>query len=172
MKEIMRPNGVILAVDDEAINLRLLEGALTDQGYEVVKAGDGAQAWEILEREPERFDAVLLDRMMPNMDGMEVLARVRAHPQMRFLPVILQTAAATNQSIAEGVRAGAYHYLTKPFSPRELVLRAQAVLRRTREQPPATGIFPVSASNRESPTVRMICSACLRERWSSIRIAG
>ncbi len=111
----------VLVVDDEEFNLEILTEQLEDEGYEPVGAINGQQAWELLEKEPQRFDAVLLDRMMPQMNGMEVLERIKAHPVLKTLPVIMQTAKAAKEDILEGLQAGAYYYLTKPFE-RETML--------------------------------------------------
>jgi len=108
-------NPAVLVVDDEVFNLEILSEHLTDSGYDVASAEDGAKAWALLEESPQRFDAVLLDRMMPNMDGMEVLARIKGHSQLSMLPVVMQTAKAARQDVLEGLEAGAYYYLTKPF---------------------------------------------------------
>ncbi len=108
-------SATVLVVDDEEFNLEILIEYLEDAGYAPVGAVDGQQAWEILESEPQRFDAVLLDRMMPQMDGLEVLKRIKAHAELKTLPVIMQTAKAAKENILEGLQAGAYYYLTKPF---------------------------------------------------------
>lgn len=105
----------ILIVDDEPFNVEIIMEYLEDEGYELKTAEDGLDAWNQLETDPHAFDLVLLDRMMPNMDGMEVLAKIKAHPVLLEVPVLLQTALASKQDIAEGMKAGAYYYLTKPF---------------------------------------------------------
>lgn len=105
----------LLIVDDEPFNIDILLEYLEDTGYATVTAEDGAEAWEMLEAEPTRFDVVILDRMMPRMNGMEVLGRIKQHPVLQSVPVILQTAMAARDEIVEGLRAGAYYYLTKPF---------------------------------------------------------
>ncbi len=106
---------VVLIVDDEPLNLEILTEHLEEAGYEVVQTEDGVKAWAQLEADPHRFSAVLLDRMMPNMDGMGVLALMKSNPALDILPVILQTARAAKNEILEGLEAGAYYYLTKPF---------------------------------------------------------
>lgn len=108
-------NGTILVVDDEPLNLEIVSRTLMLENFSVRTAINGTQALEILQASPEVFDAVLLDRMMPDMDGIAVLKRMRAHPSFKFLPVILQTAKVDSDSIIEGLQAGAYYYLTKPF---------------------------------------------------------
>ncbi len=105
----------LLIVDDEEFNLEISIEYLDDTDYTLVTAANGREAWEILEAEPVRFSAVLLDRMMPEMDGMEVLSRIKAHSELKYLPVIIQSAAASKQDISEGLLGGAYYYLTKPF---------------------------------------------------------
>lgn len=105
----------ILVVDDEALNQMLIHEFLKNTGFHIVTAGDGLQAWELLQGDVQGFDVVLLDLMMPRMDGLEVLRRIKQHPRLQIVPVILQTALASPQDIHHGIRAGAYYYLTKPF---------------------------------------------------------
>jgi len=105
----------LLIVDDDELNRDIIEEYLDESGYEITTADDGDVAIEMLESEPARFDIVLLDRMMPRMDGMEVMSRIMQHPQLSAIPVILQTARASKQDILEGMQAGAHYYLTKPF---------------------------------------------------------
>lgn len=109
---------VILAVDDEPLNLDIIEEFLTGKGqpYSVETAGDGIEAMAKLEADPNKYDAVLLDRMMPRMSGMEVLEKMSVHPELKYIPVILQTAKVSKEDILEGLKAGAYYYLTKPFT--------------------------------------------------------
>jgi DNA-binding response OmpR family regulator len=111
----------ILVVDDEPFNLEILIEYLEDENYRTVSALNGVLAWELLEQTPESFDAVLLDRMMPEMDGMEVLARIKSHSTLKYLPVIMQTAKAAKEDVVEGLQAGAYYYLTKPFDKDKLL---------------------------------------------------
>jgi len=105
----------ILLVDDEPFNLEILEEYLEDGGYTLDTADDGAEAWEKLEADPGGYDIVILDRMMPRMDGLEVLRRMKAHNELDTVPVILQTAMAAQDEINAGLAAGAFYYLTKPF---------------------------------------------------------
>lgn len=110
----------LLAVDDEPYNLLMIEEFLAGD-HELVKAGDGLDAWNLLERDPERFDAVILDRRMPRMDGMETLRRIRADARYRLVPVIMQTAACAPGEVADGLAAGAWYYLAKPYKGAALV---------------------------------------------------
>lgn len=111
----------VLVVDDELLNLEILVEHLEEENYRTVTAQDGVEAWNLLEKGPEEFDAVLLDRMMPRMDGMEVLVRMKAHNVLKMVPVIIQTAKAGKQDILEGLQAGASYYLTKPFEKKALL---------------------------------------------------
>ena len=105
----------VLVVDDHALDRKLLTAHLTPEGYDVDTAADGVEAWGKLNADPERYDVVLLDRTMPRMDGMQLLGRMKEDEQLRMVPVILQTALAHRDQILEGIRAGAYYYLTKPY---------------------------------------------------------
>ncbi|MCK4866363.1 MAG: response regulator, partial [Gammaproteobacteria bacterium] len=109
---------VILVVDDEPLNLDIIEEFLTGKGqaYIVETARDGIEAMEKLEANSTKYDVVLLDRMMPRMSGMEVLDKMSSHPELKYIPVILQTAKVSKEDILEGLKAGAYYYLTKPFT--------------------------------------------------------
>lgn len=105
----------VLIVDDTPLDRKLLEEYLSEAPYELHFAHDGVEAMAMLDEEPLRYDVVLLDRAMPRMNGMEVLARIKADGRLRMLPVILQTAATSHAEMLEGIRAGAYYYLTKPY---------------------------------------------------------
>ncbi len=106
----------LLVVDDEPFNLEIIAEHLEGDDYEVVTAGDGEAAWQILERASgDDFDALILDRMMPRLDGLALLIRVKQEARFLHLPVIMQTAAASKEQVVEGIRHGAYYYLTKPF---------------------------------------------------------
>lgn len=112
----MRSNKRLLVVDDEPFNLEIIAEHLEGDGFELVTAADGEEAWEILQRaSSEDFDALILDRMMPRLDGLSLLIRVKQEVRFRHLPVIMQTAAASKEQVVEGIRNGAYYYLTKPF---------------------------------------------------------
>jgi phosphoserine phosphatase RsbU/P len=111
----------VLIVDDNPQDRQLLSAYLSDEPYALDFATDGMEAMELLEREPLAYDVVLLDRTMPRMDGMEVLARIKAEPRLRTLPVILQTALSSRAEVIEGIRAGAYYYLTKPYDSHTLL---------------------------------------------------
>lgn len=111
----------VLIVDDDAANLAALARTLAKDGIETAVAEDGVEALAMLEADPERFGVLLLDRMMPRMDGLELLKRIKQSPGLRALPVILQTALTSSEEIMEGLQAGAFYYLTKPLSQRMVV---------------------------------------------------
>src|SRR3989304_3521930 len=117
----------ILIVDDEPFNLDLLEQELQDQGYVIERATDGAEA---LEKVPSFLpDVILLDYMMPNMNGLEVLGRLRKDEKHKGIPVILLTAKATQEDKIRGLDAGADDYVVKPFDSFELMARVRAMIR-------------------------------------------
>lgn len=105
----------ILLADDEPLNLEILSESLDDAGYSVTCARDGQEAWDLLQESTGQFDALLLDRMMPRLDGLSVLERVKSSPRHALVPVILQTARTSAHELREGMRAGAFYYLCKPF---------------------------------------------------------
>jgi len=109
----------ILAVDDERHIVRLIQVNLERAGYEVVTAYDGREALTKLSE--ERPDMVILDVMMPYMDGLETLKQIRANPATREIPVIMLTAKAQDQDVFTGYTHGVDIYLTKPFNPMELL---------------------------------------------------
>lgn len=106
----------LLLVDDEPFNLELMTELLEDAGYEVETAESGEEAWSKLESDGERYSTILLDKMMPGISGFEVLRRIKSTPRLEFLPVIMQTAVGAAASVQESLAAGAFYYLTKPFS--------------------------------------------------------
>lgn len=118
----------LLVVDDEAFNRDILAEMLTGAGYEVVPAADGEEAWEILSSGKHKFSTVLLDRMMPRLDGMGLLARMKADQRFASLPAIFQTAIDQPQDIAEGIKAGAFYYLVKPVDERVLFAIVQSAI--------------------------------------------
>jgi CheY-like chemotaxis protein/anti-sigma regulatory factor (Ser/Thr protein kinase) len=123
----------LLVVDDEELNREIIREYLDEEDCELVEAEDGERALELLAR-PERFDAVLLDRMMPGIDGLEVLQQMKKDARLADLPVIVQTAAAAHDQVAEGLRLGAYYYLTKPYHRDALVAVVHAALRLSRQR--------------------------------------
>ena len=123
----MAIKATILAVDDEPRVLKLLKANLESSGYAVLTAEDGEQALQVMERELP--DLVLLDLMLPKMDGYAVCRRIR---EFSAVPVIMLTARSAQVDLIHGFEVGADDYLTKPFSITELLMRVQAVLRRSK----------------------------------------
>src|SRR3954471_21737686 len=123
----MRNPARILVVDDIADNVEILRMRLESLGYEVVVATDGEQALEKVKADLP--DLVLLDIMMPKIDGLEVVRRIKADTSLPFIPVILVTAKATPKDIVIGLEAGGDDYLTKPIDHGALVARVRAMLR-------------------------------------------
>jgi two-component system alkaline phosphatase synthesis response regulator PhoP len=120
----------ILVVDDEIYIVHILEFTLTMEGYEVLTAADGEEALRRLEQ--DRPDLVVLDIMMPKVDGYEVLRRIRADEEFRQLPVILLSAKGRPLDRETGLDIGADDYIVKPFSPRRLLEKIQDLLERAR----------------------------------------
>jgi CheY-like chemotaxis protein len=117
----------VLAVDDEQFNLEILQTDLEEAGYEVICAVDGDMAMQKLEASTD-IDVIVLDRMMPRMNGIEVLKKVKANPALSHIPVIMQTAAAQSSQVLEGIQAGAYYYLRKPYNEALLLSIVKAAL--------------------------------------------
>lgn len=122
----------ILVVDDEEPIQELLKFNLENEGYNVLTAFDGPAALKMIEE--KRPDLVVLDVMLPGMDGLEVCNQLRQNSKLRDLPVIMLTAKGEEIDKVLGLELGADDYLTKPFSPRELLARIRARLRRIRPQ--------------------------------------
>ena len=117
----------ILTVDDEESNLVLMEHYLGRAGYHVVRAENGIIALQKLEEDPG-IELIVLDRMMPNLGGMEVLRRIKADARFQDIPVVMQTAAAAPDQVSQGIKAGAYYYLTKPYNSTTLLGIVRAAL--------------------------------------------
>jgi CheY-like chemotaxis protein len=120
----------LLVVDDVADNRTILTRSFTRQGYEVVEAEGGARALELIAS--QAFDAVLLDIMMPEIDGLEVLKRVRETRSQAELPIVLVSAKATSEDVVEGLLLGANDYVTKPVDLKVARARVEAQLVRKR----------------------------------------
>ena len=117
----------LLIVDDEPLNLEILSEYFDGQGYRLSMAENGEVAWAMLRQHPD-VDLVLLDRMMPGIDGVELLKRIKADPELKPIPVIMQTAASAPEQVREGLLAGALYYLTKPYERDSLLSIVRAAL--------------------------------------------
>jgi len=125
----------ILVVDDVPANVEILSFHLGDEGYDVVEAQSGEQALAILNSDAESdIDLVLLDVMMPVMSGLDVLAQIKRNSETEHIPVILVTANAEDQNVAEGLDMGAFDYIIKPYSLMVLLARVRAALREKERQ--------------------------------------
>jgi DNA-binding response OmpR family regulator len=120
----------VLVVDDEPIVREVVVGYLRRDGFRTLEAADGERACELVER--ERPDLVVLDLMLPGLDGLSVCRRIRARSEV---PVIMLTARGEEADRIVGLELGADDYVTKPFSPRELAARVRTVLRRVAPRP-------------------------------------
>ncbi len=136
----------ILVVEDEQSIRTIIEYALRDAGFSVLSAARGDEALEVVER--EAVDLVVLDIMLPGLDGLEVCKRIRAH---RTIPIIMVSARGEELDKVLGLELGADDYVTKPFSPRELVSRVKANLRRARLEPDRS--TPLQAGDLEIDSV-------------------
>jgi DNA-binding response OmpR family regulator len=117
----------ILVVDDNRTNIKIVQTRLASEGYDIVTAADGEAALEAAHA--QQPDLILLDIMMPKLDGIEVCRRLRADPQFPFTPIILVTAMADTKDVIAGLDAGGDEYLTKPIDHGALVARVRSMLR-------------------------------------------
>ncbi|MFA5847678.1 MAG: response regulator [Thermodesulfovibrionales bacterium] len=124
---MMKDKPVILVVDDQPQNNELLEAHLAPQGYEIVKAASGEEALEKLSN--NQIDLVLLDVMMPKMDGFEVLKKLRADKKTRLIPVVMLTVLNETEDRVKALEAGCDDFISKPFDRHELLVRVKSLLR-------------------------------------------
>lgn len=110
----------LLLVDDDDFIRSVMESGLVQLGHEVDMANDGREAWAILQHAPDRYDLVLLDKNMPNMDGIALLKQLKNETALAGLPVVILTGDSRPEEVAEGLAAGAYYYLIKPALPQIL----------------------------------------------------
>ena len=131
----------ILVVDDEADLVELISYNLKKEGFSVDSAMDGESALSKIKK--GRYDLVVLDLMLPGIQGIEICRMLRNDPKTEALPIIMLTAKGEEVDKILGLEMGADDYITKPFSPRELVARIKAVLRRSMEKPAPEKILKV-----------------------------
>ncbi len=164
----------ILVADDNETNRDILQARLEANGYEVLHAGDGEAALAVTR--DQRPDLILLDVMMPKLDGIEVCKRIKADAALPFTPIILVTAKAESGDVVEGLDAGADEYLTKPIDQKALVARVKALLRikerhdagAPKAKPAAangTDLF-VSYSQKDMAAIKALTVALQRRGWS------
>ncbi len=123
----------ILLAEDEEITAAIIQELLAPPEYEITSCVDGRAAWEHLSNHGTQFDVILLDRGLPHISGMELLRRIKADPSLTRIPVVMETASGDEESIRQGLREGAYYYLTKPFLPDVLLAVVNAALAQAQE---------------------------------------
>jgi two-component system alkaline phosphatase synthesis response regulator PhoP len=133
----------VLVVDDEPAIVQIARDYLDRAGFRVITAGDGAAAVRMARA--ERPSLLVLDLMLPGMDGLDVTRALRQDPATRKLPIIMLTARVEEADRLVGLELGADDYITKPFSPRELVARVRAVLRRSEGDAAPGGVIHIGA---------------------------
>lgn len=131
----------ILVVDDEPGIVTIVRDYLTRAGFRVLEAGDGPSALRLARA--ERPSLMLLDLMLPGMDGLDITRILRQDPAMRLMPIIMLTALVDEGDKLVGLELGADDYITKPFSPREVVARVRAVLRRSEGDATYSGVTQI-----------------------------
>lgn len=124
-------NITILVVDDESRMRKLIKDFLAQKGYSILEAGDGEEALQVYEENKNHINLILLDVMMPKLDGWSVLRQIR---QTSRIPIIMLTARGEEQDELFGFELGVDEYISKPFSPKILVARVEALLKRTRAE--------------------------------------
>jgi len=122
MPEIPR----VLIADDDALLRSLIEFKLSARGYQVIPAADGHEALRLIEN--ERPDLIILDSMMPGMDGFAVLQSIKSKPELASIPVVMLTARKQESDIVGALQQGASDYVTKPFIPEELAMRVARLI--------------------------------------------
>lgn len=167
----------ILVVDDEIINLQIIQEFLEDSGHQLDLVTSAEQAWERLVDSAQHFDLVILDRMMPGMNGIELLQKMKADTRYAAIPVIMQTAATAPDQVREGIEAGAYYYLAKPYEPETLTAIVRAALadvegrERAREDAQAhvkamelldSAEFRFRRLDEVGPLIQVLASLCAR----------
>ena len=138
---------LILVVDDDPVSLDFIRKVLTENKYDSVLVEDGAQAFKYLAK--GTADLILLDIVMPKMDGLEVCKRLKKHNLAKKIPVIFLTGKTSMEDIIKGFQAGAVDYVKKPFNPAELLMRIKShvELKRAREEiKTLRGMIPICAN--------------------------
>ena len=124
----------VLVVEDDPVNCQILGEYVEDHGYGYATAADGAEAWRLLQQKGQTFHVILLDRRMPNLDGMALMTLIQGNSSLRTIPVIMQTAAGAPHEVQEGIEAGVFFYLTKPFEKDMLLAIVKAAARQAIRQ--------------------------------------
>lgn len=164
----------ILVVDDELINLEIIHEYLEEARYDLDLVSSADDAWQRLDGGGV-YDLAILDRMMPGMSGIELLKKMKADARFRAIPVIMQTAASAPEQIREGIEAGAYYYLPKPYEPEVLTAIVRAALADVQEREEAgrratahvkamelidLALFRFSRMEEVGPLIEVLASLC------------
>ncbi len=143
----------ILMIEDDLSVSTLTRDLFSKEGYEIKTVSNGSDGWNALQR--EEFDLLVLDLGLPDMNGLDLCARIKRDPVHGKLPVFILTALGSSEDIVRGLEAGAEDYLPKPFNEREFLARARAILRRrkpsaTQDEPLVSGKIKLSLSSHEA----------------------
>lgn len=125
---------IILVVDDNRTTVMMLEEILVNQGYKVLTAVDGASARKMILKYHRQLSTILLDRMMPDMDGLEVARWINRSPAITKIPIIIQTSSQQPEQIKEGIESGVFYYLTKPIQEEILKSVVKSAIKESRQQ--------------------------------------
>ena len=145
-------NNCILVVDDEARMRKLIKDFLAAKGFSILEAEDGEKALEVFEENKNKITLILLDVMMPKLDGWSVLRQIR---QESKVPIIMLTARAEEQDELFGFELGVDEYISKPFSPKILVARVEAILKRTNQDTKEVKEYGGIEIDKEGRTVKV-----------------
>ncbi len=145
-------NNCILIVDDEQRMRKLIKDFLTAKGYSILEAGDGEEALEVYEKSKNKISLILLDVMMPKLDGWSVLRQIRQNSKV---PIIMLTARGEEQDELFGFELGVDEYISKPFSPKILVARVEAILKRTNQDEKEIKKYEGIEIDKEGRTVKV-----------------
>lgn len=134
-KVVVHPSAAkpILLVEDERVSMEFLATILRDAGYIVDEAIQGQAAWDKLSRN-QNYAVIVTDRIMPQMDGMELSQKIKADARTRHIPIIMQTGATAPEEVAAGIQSGIYYYLTKPYQEEALLNIVKAAIRDRQQQ--------------------------------------
>ncbi len=146
------PNNCILVVDDEQRMRKLIKDFLKAKGYSILEAEDGEKALEVFEENKNKISIILLDVMMPKLDGWSVLRQIR---QTSKVPIIMLTARGEEQDELFGFELGVDEYISKPFSPKILVARVEAILKRTTKDTAEIKEYAGIEIDKEGRTVKV-----------------
>lgn len=120
----------ILSVDDSAIVRKIIRGAVEVLGHNLLEASDGLEGMEVLEKNAEEIGLILLDWNMPGMNGLELLKKIKSNERYNTIPVMMVTTESEKENIVKAIKAGAVHYVVKPFTMEELIKKMMESLGR------------------------------------------